>query len=123
MSSRTTPAAVAQNSRRSAPLPIFLLRLALDAQARVRERVQPVEADVLAALLALAEFLGGLVQAAQRLVHVPEVAPFLRGAQERLLALHRIGALVGHVRSEEHTSELQSPMYLVCRLLLEKKNT
>src|SRR5437764_8537856 len=25
-------------------------------------------------------------------------------------------------RSEEHTSELRSPMYLVCRLLLEKKN-
>src|SRR5437762_9134951 len=30
---------------------------------------------------------------------------------------------VGGPRSEEHTSELQSPMYLVCRLLLEKKNT
>src|SRR5437762_4301252 len=28
----------------------------------------------------------------------------------------------GEKRSEEHTSELQSPMYLVCRLLLEKKN-
>src|SRR5437762_4196382 len=27
----------------------------------------------------------------------------------------------GCPRSEEHTSELQSPMYLVCRLLLEKK--
>src|ERR1017187_10642184 len=27
-----------------------------------------------------------------------------------------------YTRSEEHTSELQSPMYLVCRLLLEKKN-
>src|SRR5437762_588333 len=27
----------------------------------------------------------------------------------------------GVARSEEHTSELQSPMYLVCRLLLEKK--
>src|SRR3712207_7567178 len=26
-----------------------------------------------------------------------------------------------HVRSEEHTSELQSRQYLVCRLLLEKK--
>src|SRR3712207_7217751 len=26
-------------------------------------------------------------------------------------------------RSEEHTSELQSPQYLVCRLLLEKKKT
>src|SRR5437879_12709330 len=28
---------------------------------------------------------------------------------------------VAFLRSEEHTSELQSPMYLVCRLLLEKK--
>src|SRR3712207_7634124 len=27
-----------------------------------------------------------------------------------------------HARSEEHTSELQSRQYLVCRLLLEKKN-
>src|SRR5690348_17478132 len=27
------------------------------------------------------------------------------------------------VRSEEHTSELQSPVHLVCRLLLEKKNS
>src|SRR2546426_2584759 len=27
----------------------------------------------------------------------------------------------GHARSEEHTSELQSPCNLVCRLLLEKK--
>src|SRR5690348_18113364 len=26
-----------------------------------------------------------------------------------------------HPRSEEHTSELQSPVHLVCRLLLEKK--
>src|SRR3712207_7992404 len=29
----------------------------------------------------------------------------------------------GPVRSEEHTSELQSRQYLVCRLLLEKKKT
>src|ERR1017187_578233 len=34
---------------------------------------------------------------------------------QRRLGLHR------RSRSEEHTSELQSPMYLVCRLLLEKK--
>src|SRR3712207_7234004 len=33
----------------------------------------------------------------------------------------RIGAEVGSGRSEEHTSELQSRQYLVCRLLLEKK--
>src|SRR5437764_6370679 len=31
------------------------------------------------------------------------------------------GASALSSRSEEHTSELQSPMYLVCRLLLEKK--
>src|SRR2546422_8339266 len=29
--------------------------------------------------------------------------------------------LIDHVRSEEHTSELQSRLHLVCRLLLEKK--
>src|SRR5258708_39099116 len=32
------------------------------------------------------------------------------------------GSSSGWVRSEEHTSELQSPDHLVCRLLLEKKN-
>src|SRR5690348_1003333 len=31
--------------------------------------------------------------------------------------------LDGATRSEEHTSELQSPVHLVCRLLLEKKKT
>src|SRR5688572_31372137 len=35
-----------------------------------------------------------------------------------------LGALLGEdVRSEEHTSELQSQSNLVCRLLLEKKNS
>src|SRR5947209_16646773 len=33
----------------------------------------------------------------------------------------RLNLLVSAVRSEEHTSELQSRQYLVCRLLLEKK--
>src|SRR5713226_10620490 len=39
--------------------------------------------------------------------------PCLRGLHAKL-AVH------GH-RSEEHTSELQSPVHLVCRLLLDKK--
>src|SRR5690242_20812807 len=34
-----------------------------------------------------------------------------------------IGQMREHLRSEEHTSELQSHVNLVCRLLLEKKNT
>src|SRR5207244_12544163 len=37
------------------------------------------------------------------------------------VAVHR--AALAALRSEEHTSELQSPDHLVCRLLLEKKNT
>src|SRR5258708_16937161 len=36
---------------------------------------------------------------------------------------HRPGHAGGCCRSEEHTSELQSPDHLVCRLLLEKKKS
>src|SRR5690242_21132615 len=35
---------------------------------------------------------------------------------------HEGGSTWSHFRSEEHTSELQSHVNLVCRLLLEKKN-
>src|SRR5205807_5876525 len=41
-----------------------------------------------------------------------------RGVRERNAREHE---LAGDARSEEHTSELQSPCNLVCRLLLEKK--
>src|SRR2546423_8315139 len=34
-----------------------------------------------------------------------------------------LAAVAGMMRSEEHTSELQSLAYLVCRLLLEKKKS
>src|SRR3712207_6943324 len=40
-------------------------------------------------------------------------------AQRRAVPVVRLAVLVD--RSEEHTSELQSRQYLVCRLLLEKK--
>src|SRR5256885_12825745 len=43
--------------------------------------------------------------------------------RETLHGLRETAALQHAVRSEEHTSELQSPCNLVCRLLLEKKNT
>src|SRR5207244_10098250 len=42
-------------------------------------------------------------------------------AQDPTLDLRQIESLLSK-RSEEHTSELQSPDHLVCRLLLEKKN-
>src|SRR3712207_7728188 len=44
-----------------------------------------------------------------------------RLGQRQVVRDHDDGLAVG-VRSEEHTSELQSRQYLVCRLLLEKKN-
>src|SRR5438445_1903567 len=40
---------------------------------------------------------------------------------DSLLSAVRTGSATGLLRSEEHTSELQSRQYLVCRLLLEKK--
>src|SRR3712207_8577375 len=44
------------------------------------------------------------------------------GQQCRLpLRQQRVGDGLTQARSEEHTSELQSRQYLVCRLLLEKK--
>src|SRR3712207_7299540 len=43
------------------------------------------------------------------------------GVDHRGVGGHDLGEL--GERSEEHTSELQSPQYLVCRLLLEKKKT
>src|SRR5947209_16257634 len=54
-----------------------------------------------------------------------EVGQALAGAHELKSALGRVLETLarrhGMIRSEEHTSELQSRQYLVCRLLLEKK--
>src|SRR5438445_6080226 len=48
-------------------------------------------------------------------------ATFISG-WERSLACSTTPTTPSRNRSEEHTSELQSRQYLVCRLLLEKKN-
>src|SRR3712207_6902835 len=53
---------------------------------------------------------------ADRLRSIRRVATGIR-TDARRAALER---LVDHARSEEHTSELQSRQYIVCRLLLEK---
>src|SRR6266487_6957090 len=46
-----------------------------------------------------------------------------RPARSARSAARRTPRLSPPSRSEEHTSELQSPVHLVCRLLLEKKKT
>src|SRR3712207_7569998 len=48
-------------------------------------------------------------------------APALLGGMNERFLLEQEGSLDFLCRSEEHTSELQSRQYLVCRLLLEKK--
>src|SRR3712207_7459124 len=47
--------------------------------------------------------------------------PALRQCATNLVGTHDFTAFTPTDRSEEHTSELQSRQYLVCRLLLEKK--
>src|SRR5258707_9378131 len=66
-----------------------------DIPARVRQRCEDLLVDV-----------GGLCVAARASDYVRALVASVDG---------------GGPRSEEHTSELQSRQYLVCRLLLEKK--
>src|SRR5437879_8497938 len=52
---------------------------------------------------------------------LPETPLFAIGSMAQPQAIVNAMRSGARERSEEHTSELQSPMYLVCRLLLEKK--
>src|SRR3712207_6994412 len=54
-----------------------------------------------------------------------ERASLVGASRRRVLAVVPESGAAGELdlRSEEHTSELQSRQYLVCRLLLEKKKT
>src|SRR5690348_18101603 len=70
-------------------------------------------------------FLNGSATAERYTLSLHDALPI---SHERLVrhldvpkARHIGPARRGHGRSEEHTSELQSPVHLVCRLLLEKK--
>src|SRR5256885_5927383 len=83
-----------------------LFRSARQAHDRMQRAL-----EVLQQLLA-EEVLDGLHAREPIVVGVGDVDPPAHG-QELLKNLER---------SEEHTSELQSPCNLVCRLLLEKKN-
>src|SRR2546423_3433453 len=60
-------------------------------------------------------------RAAARSTPRPAACPAARGRRSRGAARERSSRAAPRDRSEEHTSELQSLAYLVCRLLLEKK--
>src|SRR5439155_2478282 len=79
------------------------------------DRLAVLQPDLVELLLALGpdRVEGAVVEDVAVLVDLDERRALVRGGR----AQHP-----GHVRSEEHTSELQSRGHLVCRLLLEKKN-
>src|SRR3712207_7943685 len=67
--------------------------------------------------------VGGLERLQEHRVALVVEPGLVEVGDQRLLERELEGVEVGGVlgRSEEHTSELQSRQYLVCRLLLEKK--
>src|SRR5256885_3590552 len=95
--------------RRSTLFPYTTLFRSADqavAHADQAERAAPRDAWVLYAKAAAARASRAHEKAVQALSEARQIEP-------RLL----------RARSEEHTSELQSPCNLVCRLLLERKKT
>src|SRR5438045_6062788 len=75
--------------------------------------------------LASPDSFRGLAEDVSKLPKFPSVLSALRQSQNSSAFIHL--AVLQHtsfskIRSEEHTSELQSLRHLVCRLLLEKKN-
>src|SRR3712207_6995587 len=75
--------------------------------------------DITRAIALIDGGLGTLID--RQLVSASEVTDLLLDVRALLAGLEE-GA-TWETRSEEHTSELQSRQYLVCRLLLEKKKT
>src|SRR5256885_5589823 len=104
---------------RSSALPLPLMSAHLHIQSLAQESARPVQLG-LARALRYTQHLGRLpVRVTIQRVQHQRIARALGQGADRgldLLHLHR-----RFERSEEHTSELQSPCNLVCRLLLEKK--
>src|SRR3712207_8227408 len=98
-----------------------VLGLALDREAEAAQReallrdkdllMQEVHHRVRNSLF----LVQGLLRQQIRAASLPEVRDELEQA------IRRVSSIAAVHRSEEHTSELQSRQYLVCRLLLEKK--
>src|SRR5437762_7365308 len=74
--------------------------------------------EIYRATVAEGEQAGHLDDVLERLADYTESREQIR---QKVLAAMLYPIVLTVMRSEEHTSELQSPMYLVCRLLLEKK--
>ena len=67
--------------------------------------------------------VGGAVAWTRATAELEMPVDVLEDSDTKRVEVHRkpLGVVGSITRSEEHTSELQSPDHLVCRLLLEKK--
>src|SRR5207248_5014500 len=110
----------------------FHERVLLDHRVRGQISTDPIEElapEVLVHHLAAAEPQGdlGLVALREEAGQVTQLDLVIRlsraGTKFHFLDLNLLLLALSGVRSEEHTSELQSPYDLVCRLLLEKEKT
>src|SRR2546429_2712836 len=111
--SRTEPNDLVERGRR-------VLALEAEAIRRVAERLGPAFA---AAVHLLAGAPGRLIVSGvgKSGLIARKIAATLTSTGTPASFLHPVDSLHGDLRSEEHTSELQSRLHLVCRLLLEKK--
>src|SRR5690349_7172409 len=78
-----------QNSAALLLLRIFLALLTIDAISRMRERVESLERNLLAAVVTLTKGIWIAIESPQRLIDVPQEAALLTREKKRLLALHR----------------------------------
>src|SRR5207248_4853565 len=108
-SRNTTPAPQRSNPMRFAPSLALVALVACAAPLAAQET--PTERSAAADVVRRMNTL-------ERSLALPALVARLTGARDP-----RRDAVLARARSEEHTSELQSPYDLVCRLLLEKKKT
>src|SRR5690625_6837287 len=104
-----------------------------DSARLIRERQYQVAPDAPLAIMVISDRISAfdcIWRAEGGLNGVPGKGAALNAISHHWFTLFRAKGLadshileVPHPRSEEHTSELQSRGHLVCRLLLEKKNT
>src|SRR5258707_4524559 len=105
-------------------MPVFSAK---NSPIRCGQPPAPEEANVSSAGFCFASAMSSLTELIGALGFTtstePNIAAIVTGSKSLIVSYGSLLYMLGlTARSEEHTSELQSRQYLVCRLLLDKKN-